>query len=141
MKVVIRDNQKFIDKNFLLAIVHYMPKLCFIDNEKLKLRKLKKFDSYLDINIFTGKRKYTALQVLMIGFSNMKINHGGNVSSIEIDPAAVMPFYPKYKIVDLCSLIDKGNLELSGTNILTELYEYIVNNISSLRMNYEAGLI
>lgn len=141
MKIIIKNNNGIIDKQFLYAIVHYLPSLCFLEDKNKKIRKLKKFNSYLDSNIFTGKHKYTAVQLLQVGFSNMKISYGMNSSIIEIDPAAIMPFYPQYKVVDLCSLIDEGNLEITGTHILKDLYQFVVDNIQSLRMSYEAGLI
>lgn len=141
MKIVIRDHQDIIDKNFLKAIVHYLPKLCFLEDKAQKLRKLKKFNSYLDTYVFTGRHKYTALQLLQVGFSNMKINYGSSASIIEIDPAAIMPYYPEHKVADLCSLIDSGNLEITGTHLLRDLYQFVQDNVTSLRASYEAGLM
>ena len=138
MKIVLKSRLKVIDKNFVTHLAKFMPILIYVVDKDTD-KKLKKFDKYLRENIFTGRHIYSAKQVIRIAFNNLKITASGKEGSIQIDPIREIPFY-KYKIKDICALIDEGNLDIKGTHVLHDLYKYIQDNINELRDQYEQGL-
>lgn len=138
MKIVLKSKEDIIDKEFVKHLSKYMYDLMFVVDKDAK-KKLNKFNEYLRENIFTGRRIYSANQVIRIAFNNLKVIASGKEGSIEINPTREIPFY-KFKIKDIVALIDEGNLDIKGTHLIHDLYKYIQDNIHLLREQYEQGL-
>ena len=137
MKLVLSSEKTPLDKRFIEHLINYFPKLIFT---KENIRKLKSVDEYLQTNIFTGKRKYSTNQIIRIILKNIKYKVNDRTAIIELDNAAVFPFYT-FLVKDIAKLIDEGNLEIKGTHIFYNLYKYIETNIHKLRVAYEMGLL
>lgn len=137
MKLVIESKLGILDKRFLEHLINFLPKIVFT---KENVRKLKKINTYLQKNVFNGKRKYSIKQIIMVVLRNIVYQTDNSRAIIQIDPAAVFPFY-NMKIKDVANLIDYGNLDIKGTHIFHLMFEIVESKIEEIRNMYEMGLI
>lgn len=137
MRIILKSNSNILDKKFLEFLKKRMIE-SFADISSKKDTRL--MTIYLNNNIFVDRHKFTTNQVLLMGLNNLKIVSSMRDGYIEIDPVKVVPYYHDLKITDVCSLVNKGNLDIKGTNILTDIFTYIKDNLDTLRTEYELGL-
>ena len=137
MKLVLKSNMNILDDKFIEHLISVFPKVVFT---KQNMRKISTIDRYLQQNVFVGKRKYTTKQIVDIVLKNIVYKTDGKTAVIEFDNYAVFPFYT-FKIKDIANLIDKGNLEIRGTHIFSNLFSYIKDHILQLRNSYEIGML
>lgn len=89
--------------------------------EKVNLKKLKDFDNYLKekkIKKVKGKKVFF-LAINHIVYKNSKIQINESI------------LYPgtDYKLIDLCKLLNYGNLEFEGYPIFSTVFDFISDNI------------
>lgn len=137
MKLILTSEKTPLDKNFIEHLINYFPTLIFNTEN---LRKINGINKYLQDRLFTGKRKYSSIQIIKIILKNIKYEVNEKTAIIQIDNTAVFPFYT-FLVKDIVKLIDDGNLEIKGTHIFYNLYKYVETNIHKLRVAYEMGII
>ena len=137
MKLILRSKYNILDKDFLEHLIKFFPNMIFV---KSNMRKISSIDKYLQETIFLDKHKYSAKQAINVVLKNIVYKTDGKTAIIEIDSAAIFPFYT-FKVKDIAKLIDNGNLEIKGTHIFSELFSYIKDNMLQLRTNYEMGIL
>lgn len=138
MKINISNPNKILDEDFINRLINFLPVL-LVKNKYINKKKLNNLDDYLAKNVFTDKRKYTTKDCILIGLRNLKFKTTGYKVIIECNPTSQMPFY-NISVKDICSLIDDGNLDIKGTKVFTNLFNYVKNNIQLLRHYYEIGV-
>lgn len=138
-KLIIKSEKEFYtDKQFLLAIKRLLPKLA-LEYLSTKKKRAKALDKYLKENVLDKKHTFSCKQLVIMGLNNIQVISATNMAILQINPSALVPYYI-IKITDICSFIDSGNLDVQGLHIFTYLFEYIKDNIETLRQMYESGV-
>lgn len=137
MKLIIRSKIGVLDKRFLEHMIARFPRLVFNKENK---RRLKAIEPYLNTYILKSRRRYSVYQVVMVILRNITFETNNKSAIIQIDPAAIFP-YTTMKIKDVASFIDKGNLDIKGTHVFHNMFQFVENNIEQIRRAYEMGLI
>ena len=90
----------------------------------IKIDKLKSIDKYLNDNKdkFTDSKEYlSSFEILTQGIDNLIFIAYENKTFIQINPEIKLNY--KVSLESLCKLINNGNLEIKGYNILTQVLE------------------
>ena len=102
--------------------------------------KLIKMSDYLRNNIFTGIRKPKADQIIISGLSNIKFREFKDNIIISIDETVNVPQNDQYKLIDICNLINSGNIEVNPFPIFTYVFDYVKNNLKDIYNDYWYGM-
>jgi len=137
MKLKIESKIGILDRRFLQHLISAFPIFLNFNCDKKKLRNMEK---YLQENVLRGRIKYSFNQVIVVILRNIIFSTDNHTAIIQIDSSAVFP-YTNVKVKDVASFIDDGNLDINGTNVFHNLFEYIKDNIEDLRNKYEMGMI
>ena len=103
--------------------------------------KLIQFNKYFNDNkeIFSENgRILDAKTIILTGANNFKIATYPLHYVIEMDKNQKMPNFTTFKVYDLCSLINDGNLELKPYPIFTDCIKYINTHINNMYEVYKS---
>ena len=119
-----------------------MKRMFFIGLDYVNSHKeqLKPLDEYLSKSI-QGKRKYSALNIIIAGLRNLTITHNKNQSIISINERTKLPLSNKILLYTVCKLINYGSLDLKPFPVFTYVFDYVANNIIKLYNEYELGVV
>lgn len=97
----------------------------------LNIKKLVPFDEYFnsdEFKILSGGIKVSAKKVIVLGMSNLTHRRYETTTHIFINPNI---YYTgtNIKLVDLCNLINFGNMSIDGYPIFTETFNHFSRNI------------
>lgn len=128
MKLVVKtDNSDFI--NYLIQILRY----------KIKVICLYSYnDSLNNLLLFITNNQYSLQKIVNISINNIVTYRYNDSSIITIDNNTVLP-NTDFKLVDICKLINYGNLDISGTMIYTNAFKYVNDNINNLYKRFSYG--
>ena len=108
----------------------------------LDVRKLSKFDEYFnseEFSVLTNGVTLSAKQILVLGMSNLKHKRYEINTHIFIDPVIVYPG-TQLKIVDLCKIINYGNLSINGYSIISDVFNHFSEHIKGYVNKHLTGL-
>jgi len=103
-----------------------------------QIPKLALLETFLNANYskpLSGK-PYNAYELCIIAMYNLITKQESENYIIKINPNAIYPG-TYLKLVDLCKLINFGNLGIKGYPIFTEIFRKVENNIVNLYEKYE----
>ena len=80
----------------------------------------------------------SAKLILILGIKSLIIGKTGNDYYIQINPNVFIPKLPA-KLIDICALINYGNLSISPYPIFDILFERLSKMISDLYIQYTLG--
>lgn len=104
----------------------------------LNSKKLEPFDIFINENpkyqsIF--KKHISAYDICVATLYNISVLRFGENIVLKIDENAVIPNTNR-KLIELCKLINEGNLVLKAYPIFTEIFDYVKNNIEEIYIEY-----
>lgn len=131
--LLIVDN-KDITESFIPYLKNRMLRhICFILDDS----KLIRFDEYFKSNEFT--KDITSKHIIMLAMSNLQHKRYDENTHIFINPNITYPG-TSIKIVDLCKVINFGNLSVEGYPIFTMTFDHFSRNIKKYVEKCAMGL-
>ena len=126
MEIVIYKSKTFIADDFLDYI--------------LNLIKLYLLDSNIDFTAFTNyfQKNYsdiTVQDILLQATKYLEIINYQDIVIIQINPNIQFKDL-SFKLIDLCKMLNYGTIDIQGTNIFSDTFDYISNNINQIYFNY-----
>lgn len=109
----------------------------YLNKNKMKLLPI---SNYLKEKIFTGKRKFTAEQIILQGLNNIEFKRINDYILVQINPNVNVPQFDKFKLISICKLIDQGNVEITPFPVFTETFKYVEENQSILYSSFSLGI-
>jgi hypothetical protein len=108
----------------------------------LNLTKLSKFDEFFESDYFKtlyGDKKVLASKVVVLGANNLRHTIIQESGSIYIDPNM---YYPgtQIKLVDLCNLINFGNLSVDAYPVFSDAFQHFSNNLEEYSDRFLMGV-
>ena len=135
MKILITDK----DNKYTYDFLEYVKSKCRdIYYEKVNVKKLKPFEVYInELPEYKSlmKKYISANEICISGLYNIMILHYGQNIVFKIDENNLLP-NTKIKIIELCKLINNGNLLLKPYPIFTEIFDEIQKNIEVYYAEY-----
>ena len=135
IRILISDiENKYTDDFF--EFVKYKMREYFYSH--LDYKKLEPFDIFINENpkyksIFN--KHISAYDICISALYNIEILRFGKNIVLKIDENAVIPNTNR-KLIELCKLINEGNLVLKAYPIFTDIFNYVKNNIEEIYIEY-----
>ena len=135
IRILIRDEEnKYTDDFF--EFVKYKMREYFYSH--LEYKKLEPFDIFINEmqkyqSIF--KKHISAYDICISVLYNVIVLRFGKNIVLKIDENAVIPNTNR-KLIELCKLINEGNLVLKAYPIFTDIFNYVKNNIEEIYIEY-----
>lgn len=128
MKLLVKtDNVDFI--HYLIQILRY----------KIKVICLYSYnDTINNLLLITTENRYGLHKIVNMSINNLISYKFNDFYVITIDNNAILP-NTEFKLIDMCKLINYGNLDISGTMIYTQAFKYINDNINDLYKKFSYG--
>ena len=77
----------------------------------------------------------TAQNILIAAGLNLDVKNYGDIIIIKINEN-VMFNNSQIRLIDLCKLLNNGTLEIRGTNVFSDTFDYIANNMDQIYLTY-----
>lgn len=135
MKLFIVDKDKKFDNDFFNVVKE---KLLDLYYEKVNVEKLLPFEEYInELPKYKSllKNYIYATEICQIAFYNVVMLRFGDNITIKIDEKVRLP-NTNIKLIDLCKLINNGNLKLQAYPIFTEIFDEAKKNIEKYYIEY-----
>lgn len=138
MKIfLIDDNQRFTNdflnylqvelRDYFFNVVDYKKLLPF----EIYINELPRYKSLF-------KKYITSYEICNSALYNIKILSTKNSHTLTIDDKAILPG-TSIKVLEICTLINDGNLILKAYPIFTKSFHYIQSNVERLYAEYVLG--
>lgn len=104
----------------------------------LNIKRLEPFEIFINKNpkYYSLFKKYiSALDICISAIYNIVVIRYGENIVLKIDENSVVP-NTNIKLINLCKLINEGNLVLKAYPIFTEIFDYVKNNIEKIYAEY-----
>lgn len=135
MKILIIDK----DNKYTDSFLEYVKSRCRdIYYKKVNLKKLKPFETYInELPEYKSlmKKYISSNEICITGLYNIMICRYGQTIVLKIDENSFLP-NTRIKIIELCKLINNGNLLLKPYPIFTEIFDEIKENIEVYYAEY-----
>lgn len=135
MKVLFTDNENKYDVEFIDVLIRKIRNLFF---ERLNRNKLIPFEVFINENPeFNSlyKKSFSAYEICLTAMYNLKVIKYGIMYNIEIDSTAKLPG-TDIKLIQLCELINDGNLVLKAYPIFSDVFKEIQSKIEEYYAEY-----
>ena len=135
IRILISDiEDKYTDDFF--EFVKYKMRDYFYNH--LKDKKLEPFDIFINENpkyqsIF--KKHISSYDICISALYNINVLRFGKNIVLKIDENALIP-NTNIKLIELCKLINEGNLVLKAYPIFTEIFKYVKDKIDEIYIEY-----
>ena len=104
----------------------------------VKVKKLEPFEVFINESPeykFPLRKYISCYDICIAALYNIVVVRYGRNIVLKIDENSVVP-NTNIKLIDLCKLINEGNLVLKAYPIFTEIFNYVKNNIEDLNLEY-----
>lgn len=130
MEIVIYKDKTFFAKDFLDYLII--------------LIKQYLLNSNIDFTRFTDyfQKTYpvaTVHDILIQAGRYLEIMDYEDIIQIQINPNVKFKDLP-LKLIDLCRLLNYGTLDIQGSYIFSDTFDYVSNNINQIYLNYILGM-
>lgn len=138
MKILITDVENKYTEGFFDFLIRKTQTRFF---ENLNVKKLESFEVFINESpryksLF---RKYiSAYDICVTALHNLKVLRYETLSSIVIDNTVLMPG-TSIKVLELCKLIDEGNLGLKAYPIFSNTFKEVQGEIETYYAEYVFG--
>ena len=108
----------------------------------LNFKKLTPFDEYFkseEFNKLSNNVRVSSKKVIVLGMTNLIHKRYETNTHIFINPNILFPG-TDIKLVDLCKIINYGNMSIEGYPIFTDTFEHFSKNINKYIDRSIAGL-
>lgn len=114
-------------------LTNYIPKKLF-NYVLLNLNedKLIQLDEYLNKHLGI---KESSIDIIEYGFNNMFISDTGTGFIVMIDNNILIPDSSQ-KLINIINLINYGNLEVRGCNIVSQAFNYVESQLNNMVLLY-----
>lgn len=128
MKLIVNtDNADFI---------HY---LIYILRSRIKVIYPYSYNDTLNnLLLVITKNQYGLQKIVQMSIDNLIDYKYNDTYIITIDNNTILP-NTDFKLVDICQLINYGNLDVPGTMIYTKSFKYVNDNINDLYKKFSYG--
>lgn len=127
MDLVIYKQKTFIASDFIRYLCQMIQQLLLSSHIDFR-----SFNQYFINNFQTD---ITAQNILINAGQNLQIQDYSDVVVIQINENMLFKD-SQIKLIDLCKLLNYGTLDISGTNIFSDTFDYIATNINQIYLNY-----
>ena len=134
MKLVIKNTQPLNLNEFIKDIV--IPTAIDLFLSIIDRRRYVTWENYLQKAY--NKQSINIDKILLDSIGNLEYKKIGNDYEISINPNIICSYIPA-KLIDICALINYGNLSLSPYPIFDILFERLSEMISDLYIQYTLG--
>ena len=119
-RLVINNRDQLYNEEFITFLI----KMIQIDGQRYINDEIcSKFDEFFHSNIERNNRKLLTKNIILSGLYNIVYKKYNNYYIISINDNIKVPYYNNLKLYNLCELIDKGNLMISGTDIFQKIFK------------------
>lgn len=127
MDLVIYKQKTFIASDFLRYLCQMIQQLLLSSHIDFKL-----FNQYFIDNFQTN---ITAQNILINASQNLQVQYFKDIIVIQINENIFFND-SQIKLIDLCKLLNYGTLDIQGTGIFSDTFDYIAKNINQIYLNY-----
>lgn len=135
MRVLINDRDNKYTDEFFYFVKNKIKSYFY---QRINMKRLEPFEVFINE---TPKyksllKKYiSAFDICISAIYNIVIVRYGENIVLKIDENAIVP-NTNIKLINLCKLINEGNLVLKAYPIFTEIFDYVKDNIEKIYAEY-----
>lgn len=127
MDLVIYKQKTFLAVDFIDYLCRLIQQLLLSSHIDFRL-----FNQYFTDNFQT---EITAQNILINAGQNLQVLDFTEIIIIQINENVLFR-NSQIRLIDLCKLLNYGTLAIQGTNIFSDTFDYIANNINQIYLNY-----
>lgn len=127
MELVIYKQKTFLADDFIDYLYQIIQRLLLSSHIDFRL-----FNQYFANNFQTD---INAQSILISATQNLVIQTYKEITAIQINENIFFKD-SKIKLIDLCKLLNYGTLDIPGTGIFSDTFDYIATNINQIYLNY-----
>lgn len=127
MDLVIYKQKTFLAVDFIDYLCKLIQQLLLSSHIDFRL-----FNQYFTDNFQT---EITAQNILINAGQNLQVLDFTEIIIIQINENVLFR-NSQIRLIDLCKLLNYGTLDIQGTNIFFDTFDYIANNINQIYLNY-----
>lgn len=127
MDLVIYKQKTFLAVDFIDYLCRLIQQLLLSSHIDFRL-----FNQYFIDNFQT---EITAQNILINAGQNLQVLDFTEIIIIQINENVLFR-NSQIRLIDLCKLLNYGTLDIQGTNIFSDTFDYIANNINQIYLNY-----
>ena len=127
MDLVIYKQDRFFAEDFIIYLCQLIQQLLLSSNIDFEL-----FNQYFSKN-YTNE--IIAQNILINAGQNLQVLDYAEIIIIQINENILFRGTQR-RLIDLCKLLNYGALDIQGTNIFSDTFDYVANNINQIYLNY-----
>lgn len=127
MELVIYKQKTFLATDFIDYLCQLIQSLLLSSDIDFRL-----FNQYFINNFQT---EINANAILIQAGQNLQVLDYTEIIIIQINENRLFN-NSQIKLIDLCKLLNYGTLDIQGTNIFSDTFDYIAKNINQIYLNY-----
>lgn len=127
MDLVIYRQKSFIAYDFIDYVCNVIRQLLLSSGIDFQA-----FNNYFSMNYDTD---ISAQSILVNASLNLTVKNYQQIAIISIDEN-VNYNNSQIRLIDLCKLLNYGNLDIQGTKVFSDTFDYVAHNIHQIYFNY-----